>query len=113
MRILTTILSVLLLLCFVVSINAATIHVPADSATIQSGIDGTVDGDTVLVADGTYTGSLNRNLDFCGKAVVVILAAEEYRQLKPRRKTVEVLRDCPVEGLDVSRVKDRPREVVL
>jgi RNA polymerase sigma-70 factor, ECF subfamily len=48
-----------------------------------------------------------------GKAVVVILAAEEYRQLKPRRKTVEVLRGCPVEGLDVSRVKDRPRGVVL
>jgi hypothetical protein len=31
-----------------------------------------VDGDTVLVADGTYTGWRNRNLNFGGKAIVVM-----------------------------------------
>ena len=32
------------------TINAATIHVPADQPTIQAGIDAVVSGDTVLVA---------------------------------------------------------------
>ena len=50
---------------------AKTIHVPADSSTIQAGINGAVDGDTVLVADGVYTGEGNKNIDFLGKAIVV------------------------------------------
>jgi len=39
--------------------------------TIQEGLDAADDGDTVLVADGTYTGAGNKELDFAGKSIVL------------------------------------------
>jgi prevent-host-death family protein len=48
-----------------------------------------------------------------GKPAVVMLAARTYERMKPRRKTVEVLRACPVEGLELARLKDKPRDVSL
>jgi len=46
---------------------AATIHIPADQPTIQAGINAAVNGDTVLVAPGTYA----ENVYFQGKRVIV------------------------------------------
>jgi subtilisin family serine protease len=47
------------------------VSVPGDYSTIQEAIDASWDGGTVWIADGTYTGEGNRDLDFGGRAITV------------------------------------------
>ena len=49
------------------SVAGQIIHVPEDQPTIQAGIIASVDGDTVLVAPGTYF----ENIRFMGKAITL------------------------------------------
>jgi FlaG/FlaF family flagellin (archaellin) len=44
---------------------------PADFNNIQAAIDDSNDGDTIIAADGTYTGEGNRDIGFLGKSITV------------------------------------------
>jgi len=54
---------------FMVCVPPCTWQVPAQFGTIQAAIDAAQAGDTILVADGVYTGTGNKNLDLQGKAI--------------------------------------------
>lgn len=57
-----------LFLFFPVAVFSATLNVPEDYASIQGAINESSDGDSVLVAPGTYV----QNLDFLGKSIHVV-----------------------------------------
>ena len=51
---------------------AAILHVPTEIPEIQPAIDLAASGDTIYVAPGIYTGTMNKNLDFFGKDLSLI-----------------------------------------
>ena len=60
-----------LLLALAAPLRAATLNVPSQYSTIQAAINVSANGDTVLIADGRYTGPGNVDLDFGGKNITV------------------------------------------
>ena len=60
--------------------------------TIQAGIDASVNGDTVSVADGTYTGAGNKNLDFVGRLIT----------LRSQNGPAACIIDCENDGRGIS-----------
>ena len=62
-----TISIITILAGFCVTLNAQIINIPADQPTIQAGINASNEGDTILVAEGTYY----ENINFLGKAITV------------------------------------------
>jgi len=52
-------------------LRAGIIHVPADYGTIQAGVDAAAVGDTVLLADGLYSGPGNRDVSIQTKCITV------------------------------------------
>jgi uncharacterized protein (TIGR03437 family) len=59
------------LLALAISIEAATIQVPGGQSTIQGAIASSQNGDTIVVAPGTY----NEDLDFLGKSITLTSTA--------------------------------------
>ncbi len=73
MRYTTAVISIALIVCGLA--EATTYIVQPDSTgdfpTIQLAIAGASDGDVVALADGTFTGEGNRDIDFLGRAITV------------------------------------------
>ena len=74
-RILTLLAFFTLSVALSTTLRAATITVPFDRPTIQSGINAAVPGDTIVVLAGIYSGTGNHDIDFGGKNIVVRSAA--------------------------------------
>ncbi|KAA0006687.1 MAG: hypothetical protein FE045_02325 [Thermoplasmata archaeon] len=70
------VLGIMAILGITIKVNAATIHVPGDYSTIQAAIDAANDGDTIVVAAGTYEEQLtiNKNLTLLGESGAKIVA---------------------------------------
>lgn len=72
MRTSVTALCVVFVIVMCAAVSATVLHVPNEYETIQVGINAAADGDTVLVADGTFTGTGNRDIDFGGRAILLL-----------------------------------------
>jgi hypothetical protein len=68
----------------------ATIHVPDDHSTIQEAVDAASDGDTVLIADGVYSGPGNMDIQWDASEKHLVIMSENGRD--------HCIIDCKQEG---------------
>jgi hypothetical protein len=80
------------------------LHVPGDYPTIQAALSAASDGDEIVVADGNYSGSGFRNINFSGLAVTVRSASGD-----PNLCTL----DCQQSGRGFTFDNDETAESVL
>lgn len=64
-------ISLVATLLAVASVGATVRTVPEDYPTIQSAVDASASGDTVLLSPGVFRGGGNRNIDFGGRNIVL------------------------------------------
>ncbi len=62
------------MLIFPVIAQGAVIHVPADQATIQAAVYAAETGDTVILADGIYSGDGNHEIAITRKEITITSA---------------------------------------
>jgi hypothetical protein len=62
---------ILIALFLPLSAGATTLDVPGSYATIAAAVAAASDGDVIELADATYTGTGNYNVDFGGKSLTV------------------------------------------
>ena len=63
--------AIMIILIGASSVWAAELYVPIPYATIQAAVYDCDDRDVVIIAEGTYTGDGNRDIDFQGKAITI------------------------------------------
>ena len=64
-------IALLFILAIPVSVSAISRTVSPGGSSIQSVINVSSDGDTIILLDGTYSGPGNRDIDLMGKAITV------------------------------------------
>ena len=69
MRLIRMTTAIVTLLSSAIVAEAGIIQVPGDSTTIEAGIDGAANGDTVMIAQGTFN---EFGIDFLGKGITVM-----------------------------------------
>jgi len=79
---------------------AATINVPADYTTIQAAIDAASDGDEILVAPGTYTGTGDEVVNTLGKPITIRATGTPEETVIDGEGTRRVVRCTSGEGAD-------------
>ncbi len=73
-------LAIAFLFCLIsVLAYPAIVHVPGDYSTIQSAIDAAGDGDTILIADGTYSGEGNIGIEWDATEKHLVIMSENGR----------------------------------
>lgn len=77
--------------------------VPTEYGTIQEAIDAALEGDTVLILDGTYTGAGNRDLIIDNKYITLISQnGPEYTIIDAQGSDVDQHRCLTIQGDDTS-----------